>query len=685
MIKKLVIVLAAVMAVAVVAALIFVATLDINDYRGVVAAELEELTGRKLEISGDLELVPSLRPSVIVHDARFANAPWGTRPAMISAARVEAQIALLPLLSRRIEVLRIGLFDVDVLLETDAQGRGNWDVLPKSDTGAGAGAPAEFKIDGVQIEQLKFAYRDGATGDVFDATLPRLTLSPKNEDELNIAVEAVYRNATIRVDGSIGRLRRLLQSSPYPLDLGIRLGAAELSIQGEIAKPLEGRGLDLAFTAKVPDLAALSEVAGTALPAIEAIALEGELAGAPDALALSNVAVSVGEARFNGEFELRMDGVRPRLVGKLSTPALDVDRLRAGRKQESGIDQPASGARRDKVFSTDPLPIGLLEQVDAEFAFRIERLVANGVEAKDVHLDLVLDDGHLTLTPMTVRIGESMLEAALDLKARPAPPALEFQFTAPGLDVGALVGKVLASDALEGKVDIDVKVKGRGASVAALMGSLDGHARLLMADGRAKAGKQLELLIGGVTTLVGTMTADPSEWTQLNCVAVDFEIEQGIASKKVMLLDTDVATVVGEGSIDLGKETIAMTVTPSPKSVTLNVAVPVKVGGTLANPTFRPDELATARRVGGLALMLFPPAALASLGSLALNAAGAVGAAGDIGAGGDHPCLDIAAGEAQPASMAAPADTEKPQAKQKKDEDGLLEGIGNTLKGLFGN
>ncbi len=93
--------------------------------------------------------------------------------------------------------------------------------------------------------------------------------------------------------------------------------------------------------------------------------------------------------------------------------------------------------------------------------------------------------------------------------------------------------------------------------------------------------------------------------------------------------------------MDLGKESLAMKVSPQSKSATLNVAVPIKIGGTFAEPTFRPDELATARRLGGLlGATAFPPLALLALG--------------DIGSGDDNPCLKLAKGGAKkPAAKAA--------------------------------
>ena len=81
----------------VVAAVAVLSSLDFNDYKGVIAEEVKKATGRDLKISGDLKLHISLTPSLYVDGVTFANAPWGSRPEMVSLKRLEAEVALMPL------------------------------------------------------------------------------------------------------------------------------------------------------------------------------------------------------------------------------------------------------------------------------------------------------------------------------------------------------------------------------------------------------------------------------------------------------------------------------------------------------------------------------------------------------------------------------------------------------------
>ena len=59
------------LAALVIAAIVFVKTMDLNQYRSVIAEEVFEATGRQLEIKGSLDLKLSLTPAIAVGDVRF--------------------------------------------------------------------------------------------------------------------------------------------------------------------------------------------------------------------------------------------------------------------------------------------------------------------------------------------------------------------------------------------------------------------------------------------------------------------------------------------------------------------------------------------------------------------------------------------------------------------------------------
>jgi uncharacterized protein involved in outer membrane biogenesis len=58
----------------IVAAVVVVSTMDFNQYRGTIAEQVKQATGRDLVIKGDLKLDLGLSPAVAVNDVTFANA-----------------------------------------------------------------------------------------------------------------------------------------------------------------------------------------------------------------------------------------------------------------------------------------------------------------------------------------------------------------------------------------------------------------------------------------------------------------------------------------------------------------------------------------------------------------------------------------------------------------------------------
>src|SRR6516162_1113000 len=115
-------------------------TVDPNAFVGPLQARIKAATGRDVAIGGGIDLKLGLEPKLVARDVRFGNAPWAKGPDMVSAKSVEAQVALLPLLRRQFDLVRLTLVEPVIALETNSQGQGNWELAsPKAGTGAAKG------------------------------------------------------------------------------------------------------------------------------------------------------------------------------------------------------------------------------------------------------------------------------------------------------------------------------------------------------------------------------------------------------------------------------------------------------------------------------------------------------------------------------------------------------------------
>ncbi len=85
---------------------VFLSTYNFEDLKPKMVRAVKDSTGRELTLGGNIKLEVGLRPSLAVDDVSFQNSSWGSRPELAKVKRLEVQVALLPLLSKKIDIRR---------------------------------------------------------------------------------------------------------------------------------------------------------------------------------------------------------------------------------------------------------------------------------------------------------------------------------------------------------------------------------------------------------------------------------------------------------------------------------------------------------------------------------------------------------------------------------------------------
>jgi uncharacterized protein involved in outer membrane biogenesis len=271
---------------------VLVATYDYNKLKPRIAQLVKDATGRKLNLSGEVNLDFGFSPALVVTDVTFANATWGSQPQMIRIGKLQAQVHLLPLLFRDVELSQIGLTGVEVLLETDPSGRGNWDLSAgdSSDKRGRSFKPAQIDIDNIRIENLSLTLRDGKTGSATQLTLISFDVARQAAaDMLVLDLRADYNGQPVTLSGKTGLIRDLLAHQRFPLKLSGTFSIAAVKIDGAIDDVLNLNGIDLKVQASGKNLAKLELIKNIRLPETSAFDVTGHLKGSKLALALGDV------------------------------------------------------------------------------------------------------------------------------------------------------------------------------------------------------------------------------------------------------------------------------------------------------------------------------------------------------------------------------------------------------------
>ncbi|MBV8613796.1 MAG: AsmA family protein, partial [Acetobacteraceae bacterium] len=383
------------------------ATFDPNAYKPRIAEAVKRATGRDLELAGPIALKFGLHPSIETRDVALANIEGGSRPQMVKVARIDAQIALVPLLSRQVEIDRLVLVRPDILLETTADGRPNWrfgpavpsQVLPQPEIAApGKAPPPQIALQDMRIEDGTLAYREGKKGrtqvlavQTFQAT------ASSAEAPVTIALSARYNDAPLAANGEVGPLVRLLAAdspTPWPVRLNLASAGATVDAAGTLTHPLQAQGYDLKVQGTVPDLAALQPFYPRAsLPPVRDLSFAAQVADSggriPDVSALtlrtgaSDLSVEVPgltvtkldvsaprlDQPVHASAEGQFSGAPLRVVASLGAPALLIPGSSAAGPFPVDISGEAAGARiAAKGGIADPahwsgLDLALLAQV----------------------------------------------------------------------------------------------------------------------------------------------------------------------------------------------------------------------------------------------------------------------------------------------------------------------------------
>jgi uncharacterized protein involved in outer membrane biogenesis len=263
----------------------------------------------------------------------------------------------------------------------------------------------------------------------------------------------------------------------------------------------------------------------------------------------------------------------------------------------------AAKADDGRIFSAAKLPLEELKRVEANIDLTASRLVVGGIPFAAVTTTLRIKDGILTIEPLKATLADAPVSAALRIAPSPAKssgksvdksrsgvgaPSLAVKLDAARIDLAMLLKQVGYPAMAAGKIDLSAEVTGSGDSLRALMAGLDGKMAIVMGKGTI-ADQTLDLLSADVLKAI-TPWAPRQRDLQVRCMVGRYDIRRGMLTSRATVFDSDRVALSGEGGVNLATEQIGFTVVPHAKDVSLlQLAVPIRIGGTLAAPVAYPD------------------------------------------------------------------------------------------------
>jgi uncharacterized protein involved in outer membrane biogenesis len=436
LLKYLVISLLAALALVLGIATVFWLTFDPNDYRALISDGVSAALDREIAIGGELELVPALVPTVAVNGVTIANAAWASRPIMASVGRLELSLALLPLLERRIEISDILLEQVDVLLERDAEGRGNWELAFLADAPAPTtaseptGDAFQTQVDHIALRDITARFVEASAGTDIATHITEIILERSLLGRLRITAAGDLQTLPITIDWQAGPLDDEGEDPElrWPVAATVALGDTSLTMSGRLRAPAAFARSDLMIELRGRNAGQLQALID--LPPSEGLVYEfaGDLRIDADSARLTNLRGSLTGGRVFRDMRIDTGGfditrgvrVEASLAGTASDQPMAVS-TRLGRLGEmleraapwpvdlaATLGDAALSAVGEVVIADSGASMALDLAVRGEVAAALNRLRPLGLP----EVGLVALDTTLLLGPREIALNELRMEAA---------------------------------------------------------------------------------------------------------------------------------------------------------------------------------------------------------------------------------------------------------------------------------
>ena len=646
---------------------IAVATVDPNRFVAPLAARVKAETGRTLKVQGPVDVKVSLEPKVVLPNVAFENAPWSKTPDMLRASRIEAQIALLPLLSRRFEVIEFRVIEPVITLETDANGRGNWEFGTPGQAGAAAspaqGAATAVAIGSFEIRNGTLTYRNGTTGKTTQASIERMTMRAR---DLNAPVAVEFRGSIddvpVALSGDLGAPSRwIAQQWPYPVALKGEIDGKDVKLATKVARS----GTTTTFDALSVNYASVA-----ATGRVESTVADGKTRYT---VALDIPRLSLADLAAGNRSRLASGGASSASPSAASSPP---EQQKDAAKAPPAARAPAA-AGTNWIVPNTPLPIGALAAVDAEGNVKIGELtLRNGQQIGGVSVQFDSREPRVDLKFAAGSMLGGSMSGTLAVDAHQTDaPAVRLSIRGQDLDLPKLAAVAGVTRQIQGgKVRAEIDVNGRGATPHRVASTMSGT--LLVVSGPATLGRATTQEQSAVSQIAGAL--DPlrnvDNVTELRCAVFRLPVANGVAHvDRSIAIETGKIAASASGTLDFRNETLDLSVQPQIREgVNIDVsqfASLVRVQGRFDKPSVAIDAVQSAQMIAKLGALGAKGGGLEALGR-ALIAPAAETAA---------PCSVALSGKAPPRESASTPKTPAPV-----PDIGLPKDVGKALGKLLG-
>ncbi len=623
---------------------IAIASFDWNRARPWLAGRVAEATGRQVELRGDLSVAwerpPEARgwwrhvpwPHLRAHDVALGNPDWAdSGPWMATVPQLDFSLNLPALAQHEIRIEEARLAGPVIVFEKAGTERRNWVFEPMHKKPDEA-RRWRFGISSLAIASGKLRYLD--KGSATDLTL---SLDTAADGSVRWVAAGRYNDESLRGHGLAGSLLALRTSDiRYPVEADVMVGDTHVSARGTVTDPTDPSALDIRLEISGASMADLYPISGLLLPRTPKFSTSGRVVGriVPGSLDLRYEQFSgkVGQSDIGGMLRYRQQPCALLSGAVVSKHLRLVDLGRLIGAGDEGKPKPGEIAQpKGRVLPVSPFKNEYWHKMDVDVRFTGRQIIRReALPVEDLDTRLTMKAGVLTLDPLRFGVAGGRLQGMVRIDGLVEPAQGRMQLHAQGLELRQLFPKVGNAPASMGRLAARADLKGRGNSVAALLGSSSGEVSAVISEGSVSKfvleAAGLNIASAAITKFFG------DKQVPINCLVADMAVDDGIARTRTFLLDTRDALIGVSGTISLQGERYDLTLHPDSKGLRIiSLRSPLYIRGSFEKPEVSLDRRTVALKAGAATV----------IGALAAPVAGLI-ALISPGETPNSPCLAYA-------------------------------------------
>jgi len=643
----------ALVALAVLAAILFALLFDPNDYRENIAAGVKDATGRDLVIEGDLqlELFPWL--AVQIGKSSLGNAEgFGDEPfASFDSARLS--VRLMPLLLRR-EIV-VGAAEIEALdlsLAVNKQGVSNWQDLAEhgdseaeADTEGEAESGSTLDIAGVEIGDAMLTYVNAqlneryqlsnlnvTTGSVsagepidiegsFDFDAQPADVSGSVEIDTVIAFDSDA--ATIAFDGltidagitgiidvpttvTFAAPSIVLKTEDRVADVGnIELSLLDINLRADIDvfsyadSPAPNATISIdAFSPRSLMQTLNIEAPDTADPsALGKLIIDAKAAVSENNITLGELVMVLDETRFRGEL------IVPRDSGGTFQLDLAADKIDLNRYMAPASDAGSSGATAAEA--PVEIPAELIRAINARGKLTVDQATMGQMQFDNVVVALNAGNDQLRVYPISAEFFNGSYKGDIRINASGNVPVLSVNEQIQDVSLASLGRAMFEQDNLTGTIEGSFQLSGRGNDMAQIQRTLGGNMAFTLTDGTYEGTDVWYELRRARAVFKQEAPPEPQlpARTRFSEVRATGKVTNGVLRNDDFFAELPFMQLNGRGSVDLPAATadyslsgrvfekpeFMQDVSPEELEDLTKAVIPLRITGPLASPKVSVD------------------------------------------------------------------------------------------------